>query len=169
MIDAVRELTPSIRTLMHNTAFDAYFSGHRSGSSHAWSCAGMEGTPPMWPEEGDPEEGDEDPAVLEDTDHIEWAVDLNSKLIPDLMDRLEREVAREALSLWEGFSAFCKEDMNLSPEKVLKVVVEPGLEHVEEMKARAERVELEPDEEIVTAIREGLAEAWSMIVERSVV
>jgi hypothetical protein len=58
--------------------------------------------------------------------------------------------------------------MNLSPEKVLKVVVEPGLENVEEMKTRAERLGLEPDEEIATAIREGLAESWSVIVERGV-
>jgi hypothetical protein len=166
MIDAFRELTPFARTLMHNTAFDAYFSGHSSGSTHAWSYAGMEGAPPMWPEEGDPEEGDEDAAVLEDTEEIEWKEDLDAKFIPDLMDRLEREVATEALSIWEGFSTFCNEDMSLSPEKVLKVVVEPGLEHVEEMKARAERLGLEPDEEIATAIREGLAESWSVIVER---
>jgi hypothetical protein len=166
MIDAFREIAPYSRTLMHNTAFDAYFDGHRSGSFHAWSYAGMEGTPPMWPEEGDPEEGDEDPAVLKDTDHIEWMVELGSKLIPDLMERLEREVATEALSVWEGFSTFCNEDMNLSPEKVLKVVVEPALEHIEDMKARVERLGLEPDEEIATAIREGLAESWSVIIER---
>jgi hypothetical protein len=169
MIDVIRELTPYARTLMHNTTFDAYFDGHRSGSFHAWRHAGMEGTPPMWPEEGNPEKGDEDRAVLEDTEHIEEMVDLNSKLTPDLMDRLERQVATEALSIWEGFSAFCLEDMNLSPEKVLKVVVEPGLEHVEDMKARAQRLKLEPDEEIATAIRDGLAESWSVIVERGVV
>jgi hypothetical protein len=166
MIDAVRELAPFARTLMYNTAFDAYFDGHHSGSFHAWSCAGKKGTPPMWPEEGDPEEGNEDPTVLEDTEHIEWMVNLNSKFMPDLMERLEREVATEARSVWEGFSVFCREDMNLSPEKVLKVVVEPGLEHVEDMKARAERLGLEPDEEIATAIREGLAESWSVIIER---
>jgi hypothetical protein len=166
MIDAVRELAPFARTLMYNTAFDAYFDGHHSGSFHAWSYAGKKGTPPMWPEEGDPEEGNEDPAVLEDTEHIEWMVNLNSKFMPDLMERLEREVATEARSVWEGFSVFCREDMNLSPEKVLKVVVEPGLEHVEDMKARAERLGLEPDEEIATVIREGLAESWSVIIER---
>jgi hypothetical protein len=166
MIDAVRELSPFAHTLMHDTAFDAYFGGHRSGSNHAWGYAGMEGTPPMWPEEGDPEEGDEDRAVLEDTEEIEWTVDLNSKFIPDLMDRLEREVVTEALSIWEGFSAFCNEAMNLLPEKVLKVVVEPGLKHVEDMKDRAEHLGLVPDEEIATAIREGLAESWSVIIER---
>jgi hypothetical protein len=166
MIDAFRELAPFARTLMHDTAFDAYFSGHRSGSTHAWNYAGMEGTPPMWPEEGDPEEGDEDAAVLEDTEHIESKVDLDAKFIPDLMERLEREVATEALSVWEGFSAFCREDMNLSPENVLKVVVGPGLEHVEDMKVRTERLGLEPDEEIATAMREGLAESWGVIIER---
>jgi hypothetical protein len=166
MIDAFRELAPFACTLMHNTAFDAYFDGHRSGSFHAWSYAGMKGNPPMWPREGDPEEGDEDAAVLKDTDHIEWMVDLGSKLIPDLMNRLEREVATEALSIWEGFSAFYREDMNLSPEKVLEVVVEPTLEHIEDMKARVERLGLEPDEEIATAIRKGLAESWSVIIER---
>jgi hypothetical protein len=36
MIDAFREFVPYSQTLSHNIAFDAYFTGHESGSRHAW-------------------------------------------------------------------------------------------------------------------------------------
>ena len=35
MIDAFRELVPYSQTLSQNIAFDAYFTGHESGSRHA--------------------------------------------------------------------------------------------------------------------------------------
>jgi len=168
MIDAFRELVEPVRSLMHDAAFKAYFAGHHSGSVHAWEHAGRSGTPPMWPEEGDPKEGEEDRAVLEDTEHLEWKVEHYGGAVPELMDRMERKVATEALSIWEGFAAFCREDMNLSPEKVLKVTVQPGLERIEDLKVRAERLELEPEPEITAAIRNGLTESWSVALERGV-
>ncbi len=167
MIDAFQELAQPVRELMHDAAFKAYFAGHRSGSFHAWEHAAQSGTPPMWPEEGDPKEGGEDPAVLADTDHLDWKVDHYGGALPELMDQMERKVATEALSIWEGFSAFCREDMNLSPEKVIKVVVEPGLGQVEALKARAERLGVEPGPEIAAAVREGLRESWSIVLDRA--
>jgi hypothetical protein len=58
--------------------------------------------------------------------------------------------------------------MGLEAETVLKVVAEPGVERVENLKALAERLELEADSEIVGAIREGLAESWRVVCERGV-
>ena len=59
-----------------------------------------------------------------------------------------------------------EERIRLSPEKVLAVVAEPGLEHVENLKARAGRLGVEVVPGIADAIREGLAESWSVIVGR---
>ena len=69
MIDAFRVLIPYSKTLSHNLTFDAYFTGHESGSRHAWGYAGMEGGPPYWPDDGpegelmEPDEDEQDPAV----------------------------------------------------------------------------------------------------------
>jgi hypothetical protein len=71
MIDAFRELIPYSQTLSHNIAFDAYFTGHESGSRHAWAHANMEGGPPQWPDDGpngeimEPDEHEQDPAIKE--------------------------------------------------------------------------------------------------------
>src|ERR671917_1418765 len=56
MVDAFRELVPYQQTLSSNIAFDAYYTGHKSGSYHAWNYAGKTGYPPAWPEGEDPEE-----------------------------------------------------------------------------------------------------------------
>ena len=72
MIDAFRVLVPYSQTLSHNIAFDAYFSGHESGSRHAWGYAKMEGGPPQWPDDGpngelmEPDEDEQDPNIEQD-------------------------------------------------------------------------------------------------------
>jgi hypothetical protein len=39
-----------------------------------------------------------------------------------------------------------------------------GEERVEHLKALAERLTLEPDEDLVAELRKGLAESWSIVV-----
>ncbi len=55
--------------------------------------------------------------------------------------------------------------MRLEAEDVLKVIAEPGVERVENLRALAERLELEADSEIVEMIREGLGESWRVVCE----
>jgi hypothetical protein len=174
MIDAFRELVPYSKALSHNLTFDAYFAGHESGSRHAWAYAGIEGGPPQWPDEGpdgelmEPDEGDQDPAIEQDMETLEAAVEEYGGFLPELLDRLERELATDALSLWEGFAAFCEESMGVPAEKVVAVVLEPVADRIEDLKRRAQRLELEPKAETVEEIREGLAESWRVVEERGV-
>jgi hypothetical protein len=49
---------------------------------------------------------------------------------------------------------------------LLKVVLEAGVERIEELEDLAERLELEPDAESAEEIREGLAEAWGVVEKR---
>ena len=49
---------------------------------------------------------------------------------------------------------------------VLKVVLEPGVEHIEELEDLAGRLGLEPEGETVEEMRESLAESWR-VVERA--
>jgi hypothetical protein len=174
MIDAFRELVPYSQTLSHNIAFDAYFSGHESGSRHAWGQASMEGAPPQWPDDGpngeimEPDEDERDPAIKRDMDELDAKVEQYGRFLPELLDRLERELATNALSLWVGFAAFCEECVGVPAEDVAAVVLEPVAGRIEDLKDRAERLELEPVSETVEEIREGLAENWRVVEERGV-
>jgi hypothetical protein len=174
MIDAFRELVPYSQTLSHNIAFDAYFSGHESGSRHAWGYAKMEGGPPQWPDDGpngelmEPEEDEQDPAIERDLEELGATVDKYGEFLPELLDRLERELATDALSLWEGFCAFCEESVGVPAESVVTVVLEPVADRIEHLKRRAERLELKAEAETVEEIKEGLAESWRVVEERGV-
>jgi hypothetical protein len=169
MIDAFREFVPYSQIFSHDIAFDAYFTGHRSGSYHAWSAAGEAGRPPAWPDpEMDPEEDEEDPAIERDMEELHAAVEKDGELLPQILEKVERELARDALSLWEGFCRFCDERVGVPAEKVVAVVLEPVADRIEELQHRAERLELEPDTETVEQIRKGLAENWRTVEMRGV-
>src|SRR3712207_4986752 len=169
MIDAFRELIPYSETLMQNEVTMAYLDGHEAGSNHAWKAAEMEGNPPAWPPPGwEPDENDNDPAIEEDLDRIEERVKETSGVVPEILDKLERELAGRAFSLWEGFAAFCDECVGVAAEKVVAVVLEPVADHIEDLKSLAEHLELEADAETVEQIREGLRESWRVVEERGV-
>jgi hypothetical protein len=122
---------------------------HRAGARHAWAQAGLEGPAPEWPLEVN-EEG------------VKALAGSGASFIPEILNRIERELATNALTLWEGFAGFCEEHMGLEAEKVLKVVLEPGVERVKNLKALTDRLGLEPEMETAAEVREGLAEAWSI-------
>jgi len=174
MIDAFRELVPYSQTLSHNIAFDAYFTGHESGSRHAWGYANMEGSPPQWPDDGpngelmEPDEDERDPAIEQDIEELGAAVEKYGEFLPELLDRLERELATDALSLWEGFAAFCEGSVGVPAESVVAVVLEPVADRTDDLKDRARRLELEAKPETVEEIREGLAESWRVVEKRGV-
>jgi hypothetical protein len=173
MIDAFRQLIPYSQTLSHNIAFEAYFDGHRAGSYHAWNAAGKPGRPPAWPDPGqgpghDPNEDERDPAMERDIDELELTVNKYGEFLPELLDKLECDLAADAYSLWTGFATFCEECVGVSAENVVAVVLEPVVERIENLKNLAERLELEPHAETVEQIREGLRESWRVVEERGV-
>jgi hypothetical protein len=63
---------------------------------------------------------------------------------PETLERLERDQVTQALTLWRGFEAFCEESMGVEAIAVLKVVLEPGVERIEELEDLAGRLELTP-------------------------
>jgi hypothetical protein len=56
--------------------------------------------------------------------------------------------------------------MGVAAEKIATVVLEPVVGRIEDMKARAERLGVEAEAELVGQMREGLAEAWRTIQAR---
>jgi hypothetical protein len=176
MIDAFRVFVPYSNTLTSNIALDAYHRGHESGSRHAWAHAGKGGAPPAWPEdgpegelmepEGDPDEDEQDPAMEREADEVEAVAEQYNKFLPEVLDELERRCVKEAFGIWSGYEAFCEESAGVSAEELAAVVLEPLLDGIEDMRARAERLGVEPDADLVEEVREGLAEAWRTVEAR---
>ena len=168
MVDAFRELVPYSQSLSHNMIFEGYFCGHESGSRYAWGWAGKDGEPPGYEEDIEESEENADPATEADMDGLEDIIEQYGGLLPQMLDRLERSLASDALSLWAGFCAFCEECVGVEAQKVAAVVLEPVTGRIEDLEARAERLGLEADTETVEEIREGLAESWRVVEERGV-
>ena len=99
---------------------------------------------------------------------LQWSGIWRSGFLPERLDKLERDLATRAHSLWAGFCAFCEECVGVGAEKMVAVVLEPVAGRIEDLKVRAERLGLEPDSETVEEIREGLAESWRVVEERGV-
>ena len=75
----------------------------------------------------DPDDVEQDPAMERDMDEIEAKVEKYGELLPELLGRLERDLATEALAVWEGSCGFCEEEMEISPEKLLQATFAPAL------------------------------------------
>jgi hypothetical protein len=174
VVDAFRVLAPYQDTLNENLALDAYFKGHEAGSCHAWNHAGKTGHPLAWPKGDDPEEirepeGDEqDPAMERDADELVEVAKTNGRFLPEILDRLERQIVGGAFSMWTGYAAFCEEHAGVPAEKLAAAILEPIADQIAGMRARAESLELEPDADTVEEVREGLAETWRRYEERGI-
>ncbi len=168
MIDAIRGLVPYSQSLSHNMIFEGYFCGHESGSRYAWGQAGKDGEPPGYEEDIEQSEQNADPATEADMDGLEATVEEYLGFVPEVLDRLERTLASDALSLWAGFCAFCEECVGVGAEKIVAVVLEPVAGRIEDLEARTERLGLEADPETVQKVREGLRESWRVVEERGV-
>lgn len=160
MVDAFRAVLPYSDMLAQNNADEAYFDGHRSGSHHAWRKAGNEGDPPGWEEDEETAENNADPGMEEELGKIEARVKEAGHFLPELLERLERELAAGALAVWEAFSGFCEEEMELSPDKLLQATFPPALEDVGWFREICGRLELEADRAEVEEYRESMRAHW---------
>ena len=115
MIDAIRETLPYVHIVYHNEMDSAYLSGHEAGSRYACKRAGMEGDPPGWAPLGEDGEST-DAEDFEATDERLEEADI----MLELLTRLEEKTTQEAWTLFEAFSSFCREELEVEPEKVPK-------------------------------------------------
>jgi hypothetical protein len=130
MIAAFCAVFPYCRTFAQDDAHFAYFDGREAGSRRAWERAGMEREPPGWEDDEGTAEENADPAMEEDLEKISLRVEKSFDLIPGLLDRLERELAAEAVAVWEAYTQFCEEETGLGAEKVLRATFEQALQNV---------------------------------------
>ncbi len=121
MIDAFRAVLPYSEQLAQNGAVEAYFESSASG----------------------PEDDSSEAEVAEDLERIEARIEEDGRFIPELLERLERELAAEGLAVWEAFSLFCEEEMEIVPEKLLRATFSPALEDVGWFRQLCKRLGLE--------------------------
>jgi hypothetical protein len=165
MIEAFGAIQPYTRTLLQDETDFAYFDGHRSGSSHAWRLAGMEGEPPGWETDDEEAERNADPAMEGDLEDIETRVQKATGFVPEQLETLERELIVEARAVWEAFTGFCEEELGFAPETLLKAYFEPMLEEVEELKALVSRLDVPgPDPGALNEYREAMSSTWTTLL-----
>ena len=166
MIEAFRVAFPYLRTVWEDDTFWAYFDGHEAASRHAWRKAGKEGDPPGYEEDEDERVEGMDRAPEEDV--RKWATKVAEveKPITGALDRLEREMARQGLSVWSAFVGFCEEEMALDASKLLSALALPIAERTRALEELAARLEVEPDAEDVEGYREIMDQAWSQALAK---
>ncbi len=164
MIDAFRVTFPYLRGVWENDTHEAYFDGHRSGSSHAWSKAGNEGEPPGWERDDEGAERNADPAIEGDLDEISGRAEEALSAIAGGLEKLEREFTQEALAQWSAYRGFCQEKLELEAMKLLEAIMAPAAEYMQGLEERASRLELEPDSESVEEYRAIIDNAWPSYV-----
>jgi len=169
MLDAIREMLPYARVVYRNEGEKAYLDGHEAGSRYAWQRAGMGGDPPGWqPLEDDleAEEEDFDPAVEGELDALTTRLE-EVDIMPELLERLERKITRQAWTLWEAFAGFAEASLGVAPEKLIKVLLEPALSGVEDLKERKERLGVESDEGLSAEYAAVFSEMWERHLEKA--
>jgi hypothetical protein len=134
MVDAFRAVLPYAEQLAQNSAAEAYFEVR----------------------EDDPSEA----GVDDDLERIEARIKEDGRLIPELLERLERELATEGLAVWQAFSLFCEEEIGISPEKLLRATFPPALEDVGWFRQLCERPQLEAEAADVEEYHEYMRSHW---------
>jgi hypothetical protein len=169
MLDAVRETLSYARVVYRNEGEMAYLDGHEAGSRYAWQRAGMEGDPPGWEPLADDLEAEVegcDPAIEGKLDALTSRLE-EVDIMPELLGRIEREVTRQAWTLWEAFAGFAEASLEVAPEKLIKVLLEPALSGIEDLKGRKERLGVEADEGLAAEYGAAFSEMWERHLEKA--
>jgi hypothetical protein len=170
MLDAIREVLPYARVVYRNEGERAYLEGHEAGSRYAWGRAGMSGDPPGWePLEDDLEESeveDCDPALEGDLDALTTRLE-EVDIMPEILGRVERKTTRQAWTLWEAFAGFVETSLEVAPEKLIKVLLEPALSGVEDLKERKKRLGVKSDEEHLAEYETAFSEMWDLHLKKA--
>src|SRR5215207_5205134 len=145
-IEIFREALPPIYNICEDEAVIAYVHGHKAGSRHAWEAADKRGDPPGWKEWEQGSEEDEDLVMEEELNRITTRLQEFRTRFVGLLEELEHYFIKEGHTTWEAFSNFCKQELGLEPEKLLKVWFEPMLPEIEKLGTRRDPPEVDPKE-----------------------
>jgi hypothetical protein len=160
---AFRGLFPYLSTIWEDDVHMAYFDGHKAGSRYAWNGSGKAGEPPGWEADEEEAERNADPTIEEDL--RKWTGEGRYARLEGKLEEMERELVREALSVWVGLGRFCAQEMGLEAEKLLEALTIPFAEKVRDLEELGARHEVEPDAEGVEEYLAIMTEAWHLGLE----
>jgi hypothetical protein len=170
MIDAIRETLPYARVIYHNEMEDAYLRDYEAGSRYAWERAGMDGDPPGWApldDEGESTDGEDFDAAIDAELEATGASVEEADIMPELLTRLEEKTTQEAWTLFEAFAIFCRKDLEVEPETLIKALFEHVMSGVEDLKARREKFDTEADEEVASEYAAAISEVWQRYLQEA--
>ena len=90
---------------------------------------------------------------------------MSARFMGLLQADLERHFANEAKTIWEAFGLFCREELEVEPEKLAAVWMGPALDEIKEHEETLESAEV--DAERVEEYRQALLGAWKKLVRTS--
>jgi len=148
-LSAFREVLSHTFDHCINTARLAYLRGHGMGMIRAWEAAGKKGDPPIRLRKEETQE--EDNPVMEAelgdlhviTGHLREAI---AGFLLNELEGQERRTVSEVLTIWEAFTTFCNEQLQLEPETLLQAWFEPMLHEIEELEKLPEPPEVDVKE-----------------------
>jgi hypothetical protein len=109
------------------------------GAELAWAAAGQKGAP-RWNAEVE--------SVIDGRiDSVLAKARAALNVLPRLSERLVRGLAMEARAVWDGFSHFCRTELGLPPETVLRAHLAPLLNRLERQRETLEGVQPKQDSE----------------------
>ena len=142
-----------------NKARLAYVRGHETGVSRAWKAAGKKGDPPKRLWKGTAQDNAAMEAELGDLQVIMgYLREAIAGFLQNELEGKERRAASEVLTIWEAFTTFCNEQLQLEPETLLQAWFEPTLHEIEELENLPEPPEV--DVKKLQKYEAGFKQAW---------
>ena len=159
VMEAFGKALPLVFDVCFVETVGAYFEGHEAGSRRAWAAAGRKGDPPGLSEQ------EEETEMKRERENLRAITGLSQRVSEGFLGNLaelERELLREAITIWEAFSGFCTEELSIEPEKLVKAWSESMLPEIEKLKKAPDPPDVDPEElkEWKAAFKQG----WIMLV-----
>src|ERR671921_1401223 len=162
VIVAIRGLFPYLSTIWQDDVHEAYFDGHIAGSRYAWNRSGKTGEPPGWEADEDEAERNADPTIDEDLRKLTG--EGRYARLAGKLEEMERELVREALTAWLGFTRFCEQEMGLEAEDLVQALASPFAEGVRDLEELRALHDVEADAEGVEEYLAIMTEAWRRVI-----
>jgi hypothetical protein len=131
-------VAPQLQEYAADSAVETYLDGVDVGAELAWVAAGQKGAPRRSAETESVIDGGIDSALGKTRAAL--------SVLPRLSDNLVRDLATEARAVWDGFSHFCRTELGLPPETVLRAHFAPLLDRLERQREALDTAQPRPDD-----------------------
>jgi transposase len=141
--EAIEAYEEALRLSLEWVAEEATLSFHQgwdAGCDHAWQVAGKHGSFP-WNDKANLNERAKEMAKRIKAESHSEASDGSRE---DTLEKVGEALKVRALTIWEAFSRFCREQTGLEPETVLQAWFPPALRLPEELGEAVESARVNP-------------------------